>query len=73
MPIGLLLGERGAIGKRMLRTELPNRRKRGTPKRRFMDVGKEDMQEVDVTEEDAREQSEMETTGPALVTPKGRS
>ena len=32
--------------------ELPGNRKRGRPKRRFMDVVKEDMAEVEVTEED---------------------
>ena len=41
----------GYIGRRMLRVELPGRRKRGRPKRRFMDVVKEDMAEVDVTED----------------------
>ena len=40
----------GYIGRRMLRIELPG--KRGRPKRRFMDVVKEDMAEVEVTEED---------------------
>ena len=30
---------------------LPGKRKRGRPKRRFMDVVKEDMAEVEVTEE----------------------
>ena len=32
--------------------ELSGKRKRGRPKRRFMDVVKEDMAEVEVTEED---------------------
>ena len=36
----------------MLRMLLPGKRKRGRPKRRFMDVVKEDMAEVEVTEED---------------------
>ena len=36
----------------MLRMELLGKRKRGRPKRRFMDVVKEDMAEVEVTEED---------------------
>ena len=31
---------------------LPGKRKRGRPKRRFMDVVKEDMAEVEMTEED---------------------
>ena len=32
--------------------ELPGKRKRGRPKRRFMDVVKEDVAEVEVTAED---------------------
>ena len=36
----------------MLRMELPGKRKRGRPKRRFMDIVKEDMAEIEVTEED---------------------
>ena len=36
----------------MLRMELPGKRKRGRQKRRFTDVVKEDMAEVEVTEED---------------------
>ena len=43
----------GYFGRRMLRMELPGKRKRGRPKRRFMDVVKEDMAEVEVMEEDA--------------------
>ena len=39
----------------MLRMELPGKRKRGRPKRRFMNVVKEDMAEVEVTEEDAED------------------
>ena len=42
----------GYIGKRMLMMELPGKRKRGRPKRRVMDVVKEDMVEVEVAEED---------------------
>ena len=34
----------GWTGRRMLKIELPGRRKRGRPKRRFLDVVKEDMQ-----------------------------
>ena len=47
----------GYIGRRMLRTELPRKRKRGRPKRRFMDVVKEDMAEVEVTEEDTEDRN----------------
>ena len=41
------------ISGRMMRLELPGRRSRGRPKRRFMDVVKEDMKLVGVREEDA--------------------
>ena len=40
------------IGGRMLEMELPGRRRRGRPKRRFMDAVKEDMQVVGVRVED---------------------
>ncbi|KAI5086621.1 hypothetical protein C0J45_23316, partial [Silurus meridionalis] len=40
------------IGTRMLRMEPPGRRKRGRPRRRIMDVVKEDMQVVGVKEAD---------------------
>ncbi|XP_013866635.1 uncharacterized protein LOC106519479 [Austrofundulus limnaeus] len=43
------------IGRRMLRMELPGRRPRGRPKRRFMDGVKEDMKVVGVREEDAED------------------
>ena len=42
----------GYIGRRMLRLELPGNGKRVWPKRRLMDVVKEDMAEVEMTEED---------------------
>ena len=41
----------------MLRVELPGKRKRGRPKRRFIDVVKEDMAEVEVTEEDTEDRN----------------
>ena len=41
----------------MLTMELPGNRKRGRPKRRFMDVVKEDMAEVEVTEKDAEDRN----------------
>ena len=47
----------GYIGRWMLRMELPGKRKRGRPKTRFMDVVKEDMAEVEVTEEDTEDRS----------------
>ena len=57
----------GYIGRRMLRMELPGKRKRGRPQRRFMDVVKEDMAEVEVTEEDTGEGKS------AVATPDGKS
>ncbi|XP_051788831.1 uncharacterized protein LOC127529414 [Erpetoichthys calabaricus] len=45
----------GYIGRRMLRIELPGKRKRGRPKQRFMDVVREDMQVMGVTEQDAED------------------
>ena len=47
----------GYIGRRRLRMELPGKRKWGRPKRRFMDVVKEDMAEVEVTEEDTEDRN----------------
>ena len=47
----------GYIGRTMLRMELPRKRKRGRPKRRFMDVVKEDIAEVEVTEEDTEDRN----------------
>ena len=38
----------GNIGRRMLAMELPGRRRRGRPKRKYMDAVKEDMQVVKV-------------------------
>ena len=62
----------GYIGRRMLMMEWPENRKRGMPKRRFMDVMKEDMADFEVTEED----TEAGTTGDgksAVATPGGKS
>ena len=38
--------------------ELPGKRRRGRPERKFMDAIREDMTAVDVTEEDAEERTE---------------
>ena len=43
------------IGRRMLRMELPAGRERGRPRRRLMDVMREDIQMVCVREDDAEE------------------
>ena len=49
----------GCIGGKMLRVELPVKRKRGSPKRRFMDAMREDIAEVEVKEEAAEERIEL--------------
>ena len=43
----------GYIGRMMLRIEMQGKRIVGWPKRRFMNVAKEDMAVVEVTAEDA--------------------
>ena len=40
------------VGRKMMEMELPGKRKRGRPKRRFLDVVKEDMEEVGAKETD---------------------
>ena len=40
------------VGRKMMKIELPGKRRRGRPKRRFLDVVKEDMKEVGVKEMD---------------------
>ena len=40
------------VGRKMMEMELSGKRKRGRPKRRFLDVVKEDMEEVDAKETD---------------------
>ncbi|XP_063875044.1 uncharacterized protein LOC135108200 [Scylla paramamosain] len=49
--------DEGYVGMRMLDMDLPGRRKRGRPKRRFMDAVKGDMQMVGVTEEGAEDRA----------------
>ena len=55
--VNVLRKDDGYIVRRMLRMELPGKRERGRPKRRFMDVVKEDMAEVEVTEEDTEDRN----------------
>ena len=43
------------IGRRIMEMELPGKRKRGRPKRRFLDVVKEDMGEVGAKETDVED------------------
>ena len=40
------------VGRKMMEMELPGKRRRGRPKRRFLDVVKEDIKEVGVKEMD---------------------
>ena len=42
------------VGKKVMEMELPRKRKRGRPKRRFLDVVKEDTKEVGAKETDFR-------------------
>ena len=44
--------DREYVGRKMIEMELPRKRRRGRPKRRFLDVVKEDMKEVGVKEMD---------------------
>ena len=53
--------ESGDIGRRMLEMELPGRRRRGRPERRFMDAVKEDMQIVGVRVEDTEKRLKWKT------------
>ena len=43
------------IGRKMMEMELPGKRRRGRPKRRFLDVVKEDMREVGAKETDVED------------------
>ncbi|KAI5093330.1 hypothetical protein C0J45_16468, partial [Silurus meridionalis] len=45
----------GYISRRMLRMETPGRRKKGRPRRRFVDVGREDMRVVGLKEADVED------------------
>ena len=59
-------------GRRMLCLELPGKRRRGRPKTRFMDVVREDMRVVGVS--DGRQRArEIGDCGTAVVTPNGSS
>ena len=44
--------EKQLVGKRIIAMNVPNKRKRGKPKRRFMDAIKEDIKIARVNEED---------------------
>ena len=47
----------GYIGRRMLTMEMPEKRKRGRSKMRFMNAVREDMAEAEVTKEDAEDRT----------------
>ena len=44
--------EQDYVGRKMMEMELPGKRRRGRPKRRFLDVVKEDMEEIGAKETD---------------------
>ena len=44
-------------GKKRMKMELPGKRKRRRPKRKFLDVGKEDMEEVGAKETDVEDRT----------------
>ena len=45
------------VGRRVMEMEIPGKRKRGRPKRRFLDVVKEDMREVGAKEKDIEDRT----------------
>ena len=49
----MLRTDESQVGKRVLKMALPEKRKRGRPKRKYQDLVKEDMAAAKVTEEDA--------------------
>ena len=44
--------EENYVGKRMMKMAVPGRRKRGRPRRRWMDLVREDMERIGTREED---------------------
>ena len=49
------------VGRKMMKMELPGKRKRGIPKRRFLDVVNEDMEEVGAKETDVENRTVWRT------------
>ena len=49
------------VGRKMMKMELPGKRKRGIPKRRFLDVVNEDMEEVGSKETDVENRTVWRT------------
>ena len=62
------------VGRKMMEMELPGKRRRGRPKRRFLDAVKEDMREVGVKEKDVEDRKmwRIDTLWPPLTKGKGR-
>ena len=52
---GHVMRDQEYVGRKMMEMELPGKRKRGRPKRRCLDVVKEDMKEVDAKETDVKD------------------
>ena len=59
-------------GRKMMEMELPGKRRRGRPKKKFVDVVKEDMGEVGAKETDVEGLENDETLWPPLTEGKGR-
>ena len=51
------MGDQEYVGRKMIEMELPGKRKRGRPKRRFLNLVKEDMREVGVKEMDIEDRT----------------
>ena len=45
------------VGRKMIEMEVPGKRKRGRPKKRFLNLVKEDMREVDAKEADVEDRT----------------
>ena len=61
------------VGRRTLEMEVPGRRKRGRPRKRWLDVVREDMESVGVVEEDVVKRGVKTHCGdPELGKPKGK-
>ena len=52
---GHVMRDQEYVGRKMMEMELPGKRRRGRPKRRFVDVVKQDMGEVGAKEKDVQD------------------
>ena len=48
-------GDQEYVGRKIIEMELPGKRRRGRPKKRFLNILKEDMREVDAKETDVED------------------